>query len=52
MIAAHTNSNKAPGLIPARTLIFSLGRANGYNGDATQAIGRPYAFIQRHAIVV
>ena len=33
-------------------LIFSLGPAEGYNAEATLAIGRPYQFVERHAIVV
>lgn len=33
-------------------LIFSLGQADSYNAQATLAIGRPYAFVERHAIVV
>ncbi len=33
-------------------LIFSLGTAESYNAGATQAIGKPYVFVERHAIVV
>jgi len=33
-------------------LVFTLGPADGYNADATLALGRPYVFIERHAIVV
>ena len=33
-------------------LIFTLGAADGYNAENTQAIGKPYVFIERHAIVV
>ena len=33
-------------------LIFSLGPAQGFNTSATIALGRPYSFVERHAIVV
>ena len=33
-------------------LIFILGHAESYNAQATQALGRPYVFVERHAIVV
>lgn len=35
-----------------QVLIFSLGPSDGYNAGATLALGRPYVFIERHAIVV
>jgi len=35
-----------------QVLVFTLGPADGYNADATVALGRPYVFIERHAIVV
>jgi len=35
-----------------QVLIFTLGPADGYNADATLALGRPYVFIERHAVVV
>lgn len=33
-------------------LIFSLGPTESYDANATIAIGKPYEFVQRHAIVV
>ncbi len=33
-------------------LVFSLGLAESYNAGATLAIGRPYVFVERHAVVV
>lgn len=33
-------------------LVFSLGPAESYNASATLAIGRPYVFVERHAVVV
>jgi len=33
-------------------LVFSLGAAESYNASATLAIGKPYVFVERHAIVV
>lgn len=33
-------------------LVFSLGPADGYNAGATLSLGRPYDFVERHAIVV
>lgn len=33
-------------------LIFSLGTAESYNAQDTLAIGRPYVFVERHAVVV
>ncbi|MGI6458658.1 MAG: CRISPR-associated endonuclease Cas2 [Candidatus Hydrogenedentales bacterium] len=33
-------------------LIFTLGPAEGYNTSSTFAIGKPYDFVERHAIVV
>jgi len=33
-------------------LIFSLGAADSYNANATVAIGKPYQFVERHAIFV
>ena len=35
-----------------QVLIFSLGNADSYNANATMAIGKPYSFVERHAIVV
>ena len=35
-----------------QVLIFSLGPADSYNAGATIAIGKPYSFVERHAIVV
>ena len=33
-------------------LIFALGPTEGYNASSTLAIGKPYVFVERHAIVV
>ena len=33
-------------------LIFNLGQTESYNANATTAIGRPYVFVERHAVVV
>jgi CRISPR-associated protein Cas2 len=33
-------------------LIFNLGASDSYNAQATTALGRPYVFVERHAIVV
>ncbi|HIJ64560.1 MAG TPA: CRISPR-associated endonuclease Cas2 [Candidatus Hydrogenedentes bacterium] len=33
-------------------LIFTLGQAESYNAGATLAIGKPYVFVERHAVVV
>ena len=33
-------------------LIFTLGPAEGFNAKSTVALGQPYAFVERHAIVV
>ncbi len=33
-------------------LVFNLGPADGFKVEATLALGRPYVFIERHAIVV
>lgn len=33
-------------------LVFSLGSTDSYNAHATLAIGRPYVFVERHAVVV
>lgn len=33
-------------------LIFTLGPAEGYNAEGTLALGRPYVFVERHAIVI
>lgn len=33
-------------------LIFSLGNADRYNANSTIALGKPYQFVERHAIVV
>ncbi len=35
-----------------QVLIFSLGPADSYNANATIALGKPYEFVERHAIVV
>lgn len=35
-----------------QVLVFSLGPAESYNATATLAIGKPYEFVERHAIVV
>ena len=35
-----------------QVLIFSLGPAESYNANATIALGKPYEFVERHAIVV
>lgn len=35
-----------------QVLIFSLGAADSYNAGATIALGKPYSFVERHAIVV
>ena len=35
-----------------QVLVFTLGPAEGFNAEATFALGRPYVFIERHAIVV
>jgi len=35
-----------------QVLIFTLGPADSYKAEATRALGRPYAFVERHAIVV
>ena len=33
-------------------LLFALGPTEGYNASSTLAIGKPYVFVERHAIVV
>ncbi len=35
-----------------QVLIFSLGPSESYNANATIALGKPYEFVERHAIVV
>lgn len=35
-----------------QVLVFSLGAAESYNANATVAIGKPYEFVERHAVVV
>ncbi|NLV43594.1 MAG: CRISPR-associated endonuclease Cas2 [Candidatus Hydrogenedentes bacterium] len=35
-----------------QVLLFSLGAAESYNANATIALGKPYEFVERHAIVV
>ena len=35
-----------------RILSFTLGAAESYNANATLAVGRPYVFVERNAIVV
>lgn len=35
-----------------QVLVFSLGAAESYNAGATLAIGRPYVFVERNAVVV
>ena len=35
-----------------QVLIFPLGPVEGFNHRAVQALGRPYQWVQRHAVVV